>query len=53
MGARAEAINSLSQKSLVDKEERKAKDNTERVQPITHDARYDLTREASVSKVNQ
>ena len=53
MGARAEASNSGLQKKKLDKEEHKAKDNTERVQPITHDARHGLTRDATASKVHQ
>ena len=43
MGAGAEAKNSVLQNSLVGKEEHKARDNTERVQPLAHDT----TREAS------
>ena len=53
MGARAEVMNSVLQKFLFGKEEQKAMDNTERIQPMTHDARYGLTREASVRKVHQ
>ena len=30
-----------------------AKDNTERVQPITYDAKHGLTREATASEVHQ
>ena len=40
MGARAEVTNSVLQNVLVGKEEHRAKDNIERVQPITHDVRY-------------
>ena len=53
MGARAETMNSVLQKFLVGKEEHKAKDNTKRVQPITHDARYGSTREATASFVHR
>ena len=49
MGARAEVMNSVLQKCSTGKEEHKAKGNTERVQSITHDARYDSTREATAS----
>ena len=52
-GAKAKAMNSVLQKLLIGKEEHKAKTNTERAQPITHDARYCLTRKASASKVRQ
>ena len=40
MGVRAGAMNTVLQKLVVGKEEHKAKETTERVQPITHDARY-------------
>ena len=53
VGARAEVMNSVFRKFLAGKEEHKAKDNTERVQPITHDARYGSTREATTSKVHR
>ena len=53
MGARAEVMNSVLQKFLVGKEEHKEKDNSERVPPSTHDARYGLTRKAAASEVHQ
>ena len=53
MGVRSEVMNSVLQKFLVGKEEHKAKDITERVQPINHDAGYGSTREATASEVHQ
>ena len=48
MGARAQVMNSVLQKPLVGKEE--AKDNTEREQPITHDAKHGLTRKVTARR---
>ena len=52
-GARVEVMNPVLQKLLVGREEHKAKKNTERVQPVTHDPRYGSTREVSTSTVHQ
>ena len=66
---KAEAMNSVLQQFLVGKEEHStfrfcgeefrqdihvtAQDNTERVQPITYDAKHGLTRKATASEVHQ
>ena len=53
MGARADVMNPVSQQFSTGKEEHGAKDNSERVQSIAHDARCCLKQEASTSKVHQ
>ena len=52
-GARAGVMNLVLQKFSTSKEEHGAKGNFVRVQPITHDARCDSTREATKSGVHQ
>ena len=51
MGARAEVMNSVLQKILG--WQRRTQSEGERVQPITHDARYGSTREAAANEVHQ
>ena len=52
-GARAGVMNTVLQKFSTCKEQHGGKGNTVRVQPITHDARCDSTREATTSGVHQ
>ena len=53
MGARADVTNFVLQKFSTSKEAHEAKGNSERVQSIAHDERYDLKQEATTSKVHQ